>query len=55
MKGVEKVHSKIGFWAMLIGGAGLDGPDSTICTVIMIVGLIICWKESKKIDVATAK
>lgn len=45
------MRAKIGFLAMLIGGAGLDGPDSAICTVIMIVGLIICWKESKKIDV----
>ena len=45
------MRAKIGFLALLIGGAGLDGPDSTICTVIMLVGLIICLIESKKIDV----
>lgn len=49
------MKAKIGFLAMLIGGAGLDGPDSTICTVIIIVGLIICWKESKKIDAPRPK
>lgn len=42
------MRAKIGFLALIIGGAGLDGPDSTICAVIAVIGLIICLKESKK-------
>ena len=40
----------IGFIALLIGCGGND----TICSVIALIGAIICLKESKKIDVQPA-
>lgn len=45
----------VGFIALLIGGAGLDGPDNAVCAVIAMIGLIICAKESKKIDAPRPK
>ena len=49
------MRAKIGFIAMLIGGAGLDGTESILSYLIMIIGLLICWKESKKIDASPTK
>ena len=44
------MRAKIGFLAMLIGGAGLDGPDYKKSVATIIVGLAILLYESKKID-----
>ena len=47
------MKSVIGFIAFLIGGAGVGGTDHAICSVIALAGLVILWKEGKKIDAPT--
>ena len=49
------MRTKMGFLMLLIGGAGLDGPESAACAVVAVIGLMICLKESKKIDAPRPK
>lgn len=48
------MKAKIGFLAMIIGSAGLDGEQTVISAVIAMIGLLIIVKESKKIDAPPA-
>ena len=49
------MNAKIGFLALLIGGCGVGGADHIICSVIALSGLVILWKEGKKIDAVPTK
>lgn len=47
------MKSKIAFSLLLIGCAGVDGPQAFASAIMFLIGLFILWTESKKIDVAT--
>lgn len=52
--GVVLMKSKIAFILFLIGCAGVDG-NFTVSALMIMISLFVLWKESKKIDVPTAK
>lgn len=49
------MRSKIGFVLLLIGCAGVDGPQAFASVIMFFIGLFILWTESKKIDAPPTK
>lgn len=49
------MKSKIGFVLLLIGCAGVDGPQAFASVIMFFIGLFILWTESKKIDAPPTK
>lgn len=50
----KKFMETMGFILFMVGPSGKDGEHGMRCTMLFLLGLIILWKESKKIDAQPA-